>query len=260
MLRLLRVSALAGVLVATSVTPPAQACQPYQMSTVHLTAQTAVALDGGILMVETMSRNEGDDVNDGMLVMMVNGKAVPHEAVYLGRGLTLWRGKFTKTTKLGIARGQQLKKVQALPIVEDTSVLAAPAVASAIGTVPRPQPPAETIVSLPPGSPMTSVSLHLSAALPADATALVVYAHSTSGQDVAMTWTLVSKGQVDFELRGGGKGCGGGAPPLYIGDKLLFSYVTTTGRVSPQTAVRAVTAQPPATPVKIKKNKPKKHN
>jgi len=255
MLRLLSVSALAGVLVATSVTPDAQACQPYQMSTVHLNAQTAVALDGGVLMVDIKNRNEAA-LNDGTVVMMVNGKAVPHEDVYLGRGLTLWRGKFTATTKLGIAGSQNLKKAQALPIVDDTTVLTAPAKVSTTGGFARPPRPTPGSQPAPPADPFTTVAVHLSAALPDDAVALVVYMHQDNGSVDGFAWSSVAKGQVDFQFQGGGKGCGGGAPPLFAGDKVSFGYVTSTGRLSPQTAAQLIAGP---TPVKAKIKKTKQH-
>ena len=255
MVQLLRVSAvgvlaaLTTTLAATTLTAPAQACQPYQLTTMHLSDQTAVAVDGGIVMVDGVTHDDSADLNDGSFVMVANGKATPHEELYLARGLTLWRSKFTTTMKLGIARSEKLKKQLVLPIVEATTALAAPTVASAIGSTPKQ--PVGVPTGGPYGEPYTNVSLHLGATLPDDAIALVVYQHRDGGSVAGLTWSRVAKGQVDFELRGGGKGCGGGAPPLYIGDKLSFGYVTTTGRVSPQTKAQLVKAVPP---MKRKKN------
>lgn len=243
--------------VATSVTPEAQACRPYQMSTVHLKAQTSVALDGGILTVDTQNPQTEDNVSDGVLGMMANGKMVRPEVVYLGRGLTLWRTKLNKNTKLGIARSQQLKKVQALPIVDDTTVLAAPAVVSAIGGFERPPMRKPGSQPVPPADPYTSVAVHLSSALPDDAVAFVVFMHRDNGTVDGFTWSRVAKGQVDFELRGGGKGCNGGAPPLFLGDNVSFGYVTATGRLSPQTVAQFIAGP---TPVKSKIKKTKKHH
>lgn len=229
-------TALALVAIASvSVrVPEARACQPVELATVLMKPQAEVATDGGLVMVQVRSEDDGWR---SPLVVHVDGQRAAHESIWLAPGLELWRVKGAAAGGSAALVDTSGKAGAAATIVAPAGKLRAPAMKAARSSTKLPPRARQARM----GSPHARLTIQLARALPADAVALIVQAHQRP-EPYPRAWIAVTPGATSFVLEGGGgKGCGGEASPVFAGERISLAWVDARGRVSPASAPRKVT-------------------
>ncbi len=227
---------LAASLALVARAPDARACAPFHLTTAPIGGQTEVATDGGVIMMQV--RDGGRVPGAATLALQLAGVPVDYEALYLAAGLELWRVKASAGDSLTLV-GVPGQAAATLPVVAARGRARSPVLRAVRATMRRPPPADQPRM----GEPYTTLTIELRRPAPVGAVALIVY--RGTGRDAAgLAWAPVAPGEISLELGGGGKGCGGGPPAVFAGDRLSFAWLDGRGRLSARSPARTVALAP----------------
>lgn len=219
MLRLIALLALLPDLASACPPPPPPAFEP-------LLADGATLIGtGGVLFREGFAHDE-DAAGSPALRDAATDAVVAADWKPLAPGLMLLQPKTEADRELAVvsASGRVLRTIHQL---RAQAVLATPVIARARATGAKANPRhASPMMILP-----SVLTLELRTPLPSNAVALVVTDPASAW---GRMWFAPTKGQTTFTMNaGGGKSCGGGMGPVYIGEKITVLWVDAHGRISP---------------------------
>lgn len=215
-----------ALLPLITLAEPATACAPPPPSMeVVANDKATIAPDGGIIV------RLDDDFGGtgGRLVAQADGAAMPQDRNNIAYGLSVLKAK-PGAKKLDLLRSGKL--INSFTVAASTP-LAAPSLISVRSTAKRPG--GEPNQMFP---PVTTMTIEIGAAHPADAYTLVIYKLDADGA------RSVAYGMPDtnrkFMFSTGGKECRGGFETLYPGEKIAVAWLDIHGQLSKRSSTVTV--------------------
>ncbi len=237
----MRTFLIAAVMIVCWSAGDARACPAPRPTAARLTLVSAtdapVAADGGLLIERAFVSSADFGADETWALQTPDGQPVAVEVVQLGSDLERWRIVDDRERDLQLVDGAG-KVVQALHQRRGGGGrLAGPKVRRMTSTTAR--------GGRLPSNAIAGAEVKLILAGPAPAGAVFI-AIATAGRDSTPLVVLpVTAGQRAFELMSyTRKGCSDGPPTLFIGDRLLLTWLDGGGRQSRATTVKVTRGVP----------------